>query len=115
MTEGAFVSRLCLGSWSFRFGMIEIEVSPPSRSRKSLGILNGHISTVVGAGEISSPRRFRLRAVGILGGTQSELQLLKHDCAVGGLIRFLGYLVCPRVDVDLVIFRGTRLPPIQPA
>src|SRR5260370_14424847 len=109
MTEGAFVSRLCLGSWSFRFGMIEIEVSPPSRSRKSLGILNGHISTVVGAGEISSPRRFRLRAVGILGGTQSELQLLKHDCSVWELIRFLVYLVCPRLDLDVVIFLVTFL------
>src|SRR5260370_31111560 len=93
--------------------MIEIEVSPPSRSRKSLGILNGHISTVVGAGEISSPRRFRLRAVGILGGTQSELQLLKHDCAVGELIRFLVYLVCPRLGGDVVVFRETCLSAIE--
>src|SRR5215469_8759359 len=45
--------------------------------------------------------------------TQSELQLLKHDCSVGKLIRFLILLVCPRLDVNVVILRETSLATIE--
>src|SRR5215470_15146765 len=114
MTEAAFVSRLLLGSRGFWLVMVEIEVSPVVRRRKALRILHAHISTVVGAGEIPSSRRLCLRTIGMFRGTQSELQLLKHDCSVGELIRFLILLVCQRLDVNVVILRETGLAPLSP-
>src|SRR6266436_3402757 len=106
MAVAALFLRLQFGSWSLRFMMVEIVVAPASGIGITLGILDGHVGSVKGPGEIAPPRRFHSGAIRFLP-RQRELQLLEKNCPFGKHVRLLVNLVRTWLDIDIVKFRET--------
>src|SRR5258707_3910944 len=111
MAIRAFLLRLHRGSRSLWLMMIEVEVAPAPRGRKTLRVFDRHIGAIKGAREITASRRLGSRTIGVLRRRQRELQLLEEDGPVGKCIRLLVYRVGSRIDVDIVIFREAAARP----
>ena len=61
----------------------------------------------------AAPRRLSPRSIRKLCGGQCKLQLLEHDRPIGKFARLLEYLVGTRLNVDIMIFRKSRLAAIK--
>ena len=72
--------------------MIEVEVPPLSGVGIALAILDRHVRTIEGAGEIAAPRKLGTRTIVALSW-QRKLQLLEKNCPFGKLVRPLVDLV----------------------
>src|SRR5262245_12288980 len=92
MAIGAFLQLFHFGSWSFWLMVIEIVVAPSSGIGIALGILDRHIGTIEGSGEIAPARRLGSRTIGVLR-RQRKLQFLEQGCPLRKFIRPLVYLV----------------------
>src|SRR4030095_11258839 len=113
MAERAFRLRLHLGRRCLRLAVIEVVVSPSIGFCVSLGVLDGHVGAVHGAGEIASPRRLLHGLIREPLGPEDSLQFLEEDRAFRKLAGLLVDVIGSRFDVDVVVFGKPRLAAVQ--
>src|SRR5580698_9411753 len=92
--------------------VIEIEITPAAGFGVALTILDGHIGTIQGTGEITSSRGLGSRTIRILC-RECELQLLEKHGSFRKYVCLLVYRVGARLDVNIVKLVRIRLPPIE--